>query len=378
MSTYRFLGVFLAFTLLLEHETCLAQTQTVESVLYAFQGYRDGARPAGGLITDGSGAIFGTARQAGATDKDYMGFGVVFKLIPPAEGQKSWRYEVLHEFQGGRDGSFPVGSLVFDASGALYGATHYGGFGTVFQLTPPPAGQTKWTHRVLYHFKGGTDGQKPNGSLIFDHLGALYGTTRGGGEHEAFTGGTAFMLAPNGQMEWQLITLYRFKGGADQVSGDGLHYNTPYDGLIFDRNGTLYGSIHGNGNRPSVTSELGTIFQLKPPPEGQTQWTYTPLYRFKGGTDGANPTGTLLLDNHGSLYGVTSSGGSYRDIYDFGAGTVFKLNPPQDGETQWKKVLLYAFPEPNGEGKYDGRSIVGSNCTSKRRGHIQAYAAIER
>jgi len=149
-----------------------------ETVPYSFQGGVDGADPLAGLIFDSSGALYGTTWG-----------GSAFKLTPPAAGQTQWTETVLYSFKGGADGDYPAAGLIFDTYGALYGTTAAGGsanLGTVFKLTPPAAGQTQWTEAVLYSFKGGRAGVGPQGGLIFDTHGALYGTTvRGGGTYTA-------------------------------------------------------------------------------------------------------------------------------------------------------------------------------------------------
>ena len=152
----------------------------------------------------------------------------------------------------GNDGSQPLaGRLIFDTSGALYGATSLGGTsnrGAAFELTPPAAGQTQWTEAVLYNFKGGSDGAKPYAGLIFDTYGSLYGATLNGGASNV---GTAFQLTPPaaGQTQWTETMLYTFLGGSDGAD--------PYAGLIFDTSGALYGTtkLGGIGN--------GTVFELK-------------------------------------------------------------------------------------------------------------------
>ena len=100
-----------------------------------------------------------------------LGCGTVFKLTPPAAGQTKWTKEILYRFQGGSDGEAPVAPLVLDSKGALYGTTLAGGGtfgpGTVFKLTPPAAGQTQWTETILYRFTGaGGDGDGPEAGLI--------------------------------------------------------------------------------------------------------------------------------------------------------------------------------------------------------------------
>jgi hypothetical protein len=100
--------------------------------------------------------------------------------------------------------------------------------------------------------------------------------------------------------------LYSFKGG----SNDGLE---PVAGLIFDKQGALYGTTASAG------TNLGTVFKLTPPANGQTAWTPTVLYRFTGGSDGGDPVAVLIADDSGALYSTTIIGGI--------DGTVFKLTP---------------------------------------------------
>src|SRR5579863_3296218 len=126
-----------------------------------------------------------------AGDKCGMWHGV--RLSPPAQKGGAWRETVLYNFKGDTDGQLPIGDLVFDKQGNLHGATQYGGgygscnpsfyqhCGTVFKLSPPKTKGGKWTEKVLHGFKGGMDGANPNGGLVFDGTGAIYGTTSAGG-----------------------------------------------------------------------------------------------------------------------------------------------------------------------------------------------------
>jgi hypothetical protein len=276
--------------------------QSAETVLYRFKGGTDGFSPTGGLIFDGKGALYGTTESGGGS------YGTVFKLTPPAASQMQWTETVLYRFKGGNDGASPGGSPIFDDKGALYGTTGSGGesYGTVFKLTPPYAGQTQWTETVLYRFKGGNDGVYP-GDLIFDGKGALYGTTFNGGEGiggEGFGYGTVFKLTPPiaGQSPWSKTMLYLFKGRDDGAFPRGL---------IFDSKGSLYGTTYGGGGGPDTGTVFssGTVFKLMPPSGLRPQWAKTVLYRFKGGTDGTSPTGGLIFDGIGALYGTTFDGG---------------------------------------------------------------------
>jgi uncharacterized repeat protein (TIGR03803 family) len=280
------------------------------------------------------------------------GCGTVFALSPPAAGETRWTETVLHRFRGvrhGGDGAAPFAGLIADANGVLYGTTVAGGdtscslpgpapgCGTVFALSPPAAGETWWTERVLYSFRGGLrDGAFPEAGLIADAKGVLYGTTFQGGENTGFSCvmgagalgcGTVFALSPPaaGKTLWTERVLYRFQAG----DGDG---NFPQAGLIADAKGVLYGTTAGGGmmfcGDPNDPVHCGTIFALSPPTAAETRWTETVLYRFDidhGGPPG--PSG-LIADAKGVLYGTTGGGG-YNDI-----GTVFALSPPTAGETR--------------------------------------------
>jgi uncharacterized repeat protein (TIGR03803 family) len=194
---------------------------------------------------------------------------------------------MLHAFHGGTDGANPHAGVISDSNGVLYGTTWRGGgtgcvsslgCGTVFKLTPPAAGQTKWTKEILYRFQGGSDGEAPFAGLVLDSKGALYGTTLAGGA--SFGLGTVFKLKPPvpPATQWTEKVLYRFTGTGND--GDG-----PQAGLIFDSEGALYGTTTGGGG----PANCGTVFKLTPPAAGLTQWTETVLYSFTGTGDGCLP-----------------------------------------------------------------------------------------
>ncbi len=146
---------------------------------YTFTGGSDGDGPNGSLVFDTSGALYGTTEAGGDLScNGGGGCGTVFKLTPPATPGGAWKFTLLHTFTGGSDGGFPNGGLIFDASGTLYGTTD----STVFELTLPITAGAVWTETVLYRFSGSSDGGEPNGGLIFDVSGALYGTTQYGGD----------------------------------------------------------------------------------------------------------------------------------------------------------------------------------------------------
>ena len=272
-----------------------------ETVLYKFTGALDGGEPYGAVTFDKAGNIYGTTAQGGPQSGNcFLGScGTVYKLTP-ANG--SWTESVLYSFAGGNDGQWPVGSVIFDGAGNLYGSTNGGGpyggsygYGTVFQLAPSGSG---WAENILYAFHGGSDGQAPLDSPILDESGNLYGTNAGGGTGG---GGTVYQLTPsNGN--WTLTTLYGFTGSAG-----------PYGGVIMDAAGNLYGTTQLDG-----AYGQGSAFKLTP---SSGSWTYTSLHDFTGGSDGGLPGCTLTFDASGNLYGTTTEGGANQ------YGVVFEITP---------------------------------------------------
>ncbi|HTV34548.1 MAG TPA: choice-of-anchor tandem repeat GloVer-containing protein, partial [Methylocella sp.] len=285
-----------------------------ETVLYSFKGGSDGINPYAGLIADKEGALYGTTYKGGTGG----GYGTVFKLTPPDKGQTAWTETVLYSFKGGSDGINPYAGLIADKDGALYGTTYFGGtggYGTVFKLTPPAKGQTAWTPAVLYSFKG-SDGAYPYAGLIADKEGALYGTTFQGGAGGCQNGcGTVFKLTPaaKGQTAWTETVLRSF---CSQPTCSGAY---PYASLIADKESALYGTTYGGAGEG-----FGTVFKLTRPAMGQTAWTESALYSFKGGSDGASPRADLIADKNAVLYSTTIFGGG--GSCQYGCGTVFKLD----------------------------------------------------
>src|ERR1022692_676258 len=144
-------------------------------VLYRFHGSGDGANPAAGLIADHAGNFYGTAEYGGVSF-----YGSVFELSPPGKPGGAWTETTLYSFANDGDGARPTAGLIFDQLGNLYGTTsdsNAGGYGEIFQLSPPGVQGGAWTETVLYSFTGGDDGAYPAGGVIFDPSGNLFGTT---------------------------------------------------------------------------------------------------------------------------------------------------------------------------------------------------------
>jgi uncharacterized repeat protein (TIGR03803 family) len=269
-----------------------------ESVYYEFLGEDDGFSPAGPLLRDHAGNLYGTAEGG-----QYEGYGVVYELSPNANG--SWTYTALHEFSGGsNDGGNPFGGVAMDAVGNIYGMTSEGGSscncGVVYELSPNSG---TWTETILYAFTGSPDGANPEfAQPTIDKSGDLYGTTERGG---ANNDGTVFELKKsNGK--WKEIVLHSFSGS------DGLN---PETSVTLDRTGDLYG-VTGSGG----ASNQGVVYKLS---HSKGKWRETVLHSFTGGADGGNPVniGGPAVDAAGNIYGTTYGGGKNS------AGAVFEIVP---------------------------------------------------
>jgi uncharacterized repeat protein (TIGR03803 family) len=269
-----------------------AQSQTY-TVLHVFAGgATDGALPNGELIQDAAGNLYGTASAGGADHH-----GVVFKL------DTTGAVTILSNIGGN-----PVVGLFRDSEGDLYGTTSQGGAGngTVFRL------DTNNVLTTLYTFKGGTDGGAPDSTLVSIN-GALYGTTRFGGDLNCACG-VIFRVTKTGKEE----VLHRFTGGTDGGEAQGL---------VRDTAGNLYGGFSGEGviNTDQCPTGCGIVFKL------DTAGVFTVLYAFAGGTDGLIPMGRLIRDTNGNIHGVTASGG------EAGGGIVFRL------DASGNKTVLHNF-----------------------------------
>ena len=278
-----------------------------EKVLHTFTGGSDGAYSFGNVISDQAGKLYGTTGYGGiygdCDNYDGFGCGTVYELMPSGGG---WNESVLWNFGNGSDGKSPYTGLVFDQSGNLYGTTVIGGqygLGTVFQLTPSGSG---WTENILYSFQGASDGSDPYAGLIVDQSGNLYGATPTGGQGG---GGTVFELSPSGG-NWTFTALYSFPGVSGTNTG-------PYGNLVMDAAGNLYGTTIGNFGQGG---DYGSVFKLTNL-GGNNGWAYTLLYAFAGGSDGEGPSGNLVLDSSGNLYGTAPNGGAYS------SGVVFEIKP---------------------------------------------------
>jgi hypothetical protein len=330
----------------------------IETTLHDFQGHaqHDGGAPQGGVILDASGNVYGTTAYGGTGGcvllGTTVGCGTVYELSPPTQKGGQWTYTVLYNFQGGKDGLFPWGNLVFDKYGNLYGATQFGGgkgttcnqyfdgnCGTVFELSPPKQKGGAWKERILYGFAGVADGKQigdganPNGGLILDSARRIYGTTYFGGNNQpgicaggaGGTGcGTVFELIPPAEKggTWKEKLIYLFQGGKDA--------STPGGGVTFGIDGGLFGTtVFG------PQDGWGTIFEVTKSSGKSGAWQERILYRFTNGQDGNTPQAGLISDVRGNLYGTARDGNPTW-------GTVFRIEPTKQSGS-WTFALLYGF-----------------------------------
>jgi uncharacterized repeat protein (TIGR03803 family) len=376
-------GLFgLAFVLIALLPAQSVSAKSKEIVLYSFKGGHDGAFPAGRLYLDDSGNLYGTTANGGGTGCGGGGCGTVFKLAP--DGTET----VLHSFLGGTDGAYPVGDLIADTQGNLYGSAGGGptNDGVVFKIAPDG------TETILYTFcsqRKCADGGGP-GNLVMDSQGNLYGpASYGGYSHGACYSsgcGVVFKIAPDGTE----TVLYAFAGGSDGGAPDAL---------VLDGAGNLYGATAQGGNRVNCEFDkygCGTIFEIPANGTKKTLYTFcsqpncpdgwnptadllldhqgnvigptccaesgtvlfkvapdgeeTVLHTFNGPPDGVSPMGGLVMDKKGNLYGATLQGGSGSGCPgEIGCGMVFKLAP--GGEI----TTLHSFvPGKGGTSPYGG------------------------
>jgi uncharacterized repeat protein (TIGR03803 family) len=334
-------------------------TTWTETVLHNFAGEpNDGCNPQSGPIFDSAGNLYGTTVNCGSG----INTGTVYELSPPPQPGGAWTETVLFNFpgDGSYEGGQPAGGLVIDFKGNLYGVTTYGAptglNGVIYQLAPPTAKGGVWTQTILYSFQ--SNAYLPYSGLVADNKGNFYGTTKSGGTGSCNAGcGTVYRLSPPAQSggSWEFDVLYRF---VDQ--GDGQGYD-PVASLAIDRKGNLYGTtetgvnctgnvfqlvppsqpdgnwteniLYAFGKQPGsanpgagvvldnagrvygttqeggaycIDGGCGTVFELTPPSQPGGVWKET-SYSFDG-NDGSFPSANIVIVG-GKIYGTTVYGG---------------------------------------------------------------------
>ena len=377
-----------------------SSAQFQEKVVYKFLGSPDGSGPAASLVSDAAGNLYGTTADGGI---EFSCCGTIFQLSPPATVGGSWSETVLYQFQGGSDGAAPLGTLIFDKLGNLYGTTGGGGDdavgSTIFELSPPSTPGAVWTKTTLFTFSGNQ--YLVAGKLVMDADGNLYGTSEAGGSHNA---GIVFeLVAPKTVgTPWAERILYDFHAfagdgfgpGPDLLLRGGILYGTtggggtanqgtvfsltrkpglwtetilhsftgsegenPRGGLIMDSAGNLFGTAQGTNTSFCITStDCGAIYELSPPAIAGDPWQETTLFRFTSLSTGADPYAALWRNQDGILYGTTIYGGNGGN-QGRNLGTVFKLVPPTITGGDWTEVVLHYF---RGVAAGDGNNPTGA------------------
>lgn len=313
--------------------TCSAWAAPKEVILYNFSiGSGDGANPVGGLVADKAGNLYGTTGTGGPYT-DCSPFGQTCGVVfelSPAGNR--WTETILYTFTGGSDGGEPLAGLVMDSSGNLYGTTAIGGnFGYGTVFELSNSNGT-WSENVLYSFQGGSDGAYPQSSVTL-HGGYIVGTTYAGGGNQCIdapSGCGTIFQLVHGQNGWTENVLWRFANGSDGAF--------PYASLIVDGASNLYGTTSQGGYLQNNCAPYGcgNVFQLR---RTQSGWSLNPIHEFTFDTDGASPYAGLLPASGNTAYGTVASGGA-----GFG-GTVYNL---QYSGGSWVFNVLYSFSGPDG------------------------------
>lgn len=332
------------------------------TVLYNFTGGTDGGLVTSFPVLDSQGNLYGATYWGGTgTGCGSNGCGVLFQITPQGDGE--WNENVLFDFNGQYNTGFPDGGVVLDSAGDLYGTTAGGpnGTGTVFELTPASGG---WTYSLLYTYGGGC--------LVPDHAGNLFGCI-GSGE---FGDGAIGELSP-GSNGWTYASIYSFCNPYSCPNGE-----DPLAPLSWDASGDLFGTTYFGGNANSGNGMsfcidglgCGVAFELSRNRAASSAvglWSYHVIHRFAStATDGQNPNGGLTLDAQGNAYGTTPVGGPA--CLPVGCGTVFELTPgPGIAPGFWRETILYDFPAaPN----CSQGCAPGSNLLFDQAGNLYGVA----
>jgi uncharacterized repeat protein (TIGR03803 family) len=357
-----------------------------EKVIHNLIIYPHGASPIGNLIVDAAGNLYGTAFNGG----DH-GYGAVFRLTRKPNGK--WVETILHSFEGPisteggtTDGWFPIGGLTFDTSGNLYGTTQWGGdltcaCGSVFSLTP--VGGDRFSYSTIYRFKGKNDGAYPNGAVVVDAAGNLYGTSNGAG----LANGTVFELVHSSK-GWTAKTIYTF--AAEQPENLAIDAAGRLYGILWTDQGSagIFQLIRVRGGKWTENSLCGGCTPLGIPSFDQggdlfigtesqvlklvrkQNWKMTVIATFTA-TEGSYALGALTFDESGNVYGTNGEGGDINACQNqgigYGCGTAFKLTHQENGE--WQTSVLYTF-----KGNRDG-GAPSSGMVFDHRGDLYGTTA---
>lgn len=329
-----------------------------EYIIYNFPWYTSEFLWAG-IVADSAGNLYGTSAAYYNS-----GDGNVYQLVRPVPPATRWEYNLLYNFSGS-DGYEPQGGVILDAAGKLYGTTTGGGasnLGIVFELSPPAVAGDTWTETVLYNFKGGTtDGDSPSNlqTVVFDKAGNLYGVTTSGGIPKSED-----PRCPTDGCGVVYELTPPATAGAEWTETVIHYFNgtqgySPVGTPIFDAKGNLYGAAAAGG-----LNDGGVIYKMIPPATTGGAWTYKTLYAFGSNpNDAVGPESSLTL-NGGVLYGA--AGPNLTDL-----GSIFQVAPPAVAGGAWTESVLYHFGSVANDGAYPNSVIfdkVGNLYGTTRQG----------
>jgi uncharacterized repeat protein (TIGR03803 family) len=327
-----------------------AEAQTY-NMIHSFTGASDGAIPIAAPTMDQFGNFYGTSSAGGSTaplclQNSGSGCGTVWEL---KKHGAQWVLQSLYQFAGNPDGSTPLGRVVVGPDGSLYGTTQLGGggpcsgvyspgCGIIFNLRPPaatcPTSNCSWKETILHTFNV-TDGAYPWAGIVFDQQGNFYGTTAQGGLNGY---GVVFKMTRSGG-SWSYSVIHSFNpahcGFLPTPSRVPTSYPALSDGcypsgdLLVDSNGNIFGTTQQGGEHGA-----GAVFKLTHSGSG---WTESIVYSLGDlFQDGGGIYGGLIADSAGNFFGSTMEGGSNGN-----GGTVFQLSAAQGG---WNFSVLANLP----------------------------------
>jgi uncharacterized repeat protein (TIGR03803 family) len=322
--------------------------QTNGNVIFQFNG-TDGRDALYGLTSDAQGNLYGTTFEGGLGN---VGAGVLYELTPAASGYTSQVLHDFCSQATCSDGEYPSSGPVMDSAGNLYGVTSAGGnfraecgiasggCGVLYEYSP-----SSGTYTVLHAFCSDEqciDGRYPLGNLVLDSAGNLFGTAAYGGTPAGNGGGVVFELTQNAGT-WTYHVIHSFDPSKTDTDGNGPFW------IQVGPDGNLYGAAGGGYYFKSLTTRGGLVFELLRGPAGT--WSEKVLFIFSGLSQGILPGNGFVFDSASNLYGTTAAGGSLgseKKCQNVGCGVVYQLKPTARG--RWTEAILYDFGGNDGGG----------------------------
>ncbi len=283
--------------------------------------------------------------------------GLIVTTAPEAQAQT---FTVLHNFTGAQDGYYPTSGVTVDRAGNLYGTAQYGGSGTWCYINCGTVFKltrkgSSWLTAPLYEFQGNNDGGNPFARVIIGPNGSLYGTTNEGGRNCYLYGcGTVFNLQQPAHAGANVLGAWT-ETVLYRFAGGSDGANPYAADLAFDDRGNFYGTTGNGGDSNQCQDGCGTVYKMT---YANGTWTESVIHSFAAYVDG-QPWAGVTFDAAGNLYGTTKSSGPR------GSGAVYELVPSGNG---WTERVLYSFSGSDGAYPYSGiildsaGNLYGTTC----------------